>query len=815
MRPDSLVWSTRVQLPWIEMHLRSLIAVLSLASLATAQNLEVHVINVDQGLSVFLKSPGGKRVLIDGGNPGDGTAIVRPYLQGIGVTALDYSVMTHWHTDHFGGLTEVHNSAYKPLVAAYDRGDTNRPSNGFVTSYLNAVGTKRAVPTVGQVVDLGGGCTLQFVSRDGQHPNGSVAVSGDENAHSLGLVIRYGDFDLYVAGDLTSGGLSTPNVEGPVTGFIGQCEVAISSHHGSASSSSSTVVNNLNPSLVVHSSGQDNSYGHPNEGTVNNWSHPAATRVQWCTTEGDTSDPQVGGDPGGFNAISGHIVITSDGATFVASSPAHPESVRFATFEQPGTRATAGQVVVNELLVDPLAFADGVAEWFELMNVTTQPLNVGGMEFVAGAQSFRLASQVLLQPGELFVVGQDGRPSRNGNYFLGVGAPWQQFSLNNTSGSLLLRSSTGTAMETVSWGGSGLPVTPGVTRERIDPTLAPSVPNFAAATAAWSGGDLGTPGSPNTNWNGNGGGNIPACTPIAYGTGKPNSNGTVPYITSSGTPDINTNDFVVTLVDAVPLKSTILYYGYARDSKPFQGGTLLVKTPVRRMGVAQTDFFGTVSYPVPIDASMPGTKRFYQFWYRDPFVPDGTNVGLSAALEVEFCPLPPPPAAGQVVITEVMKDPTAVADSAGEWIELHNTTNSAIDIEGWSLSDNGGELAPITNGGNGVLVPAGGYLVIGTNSNVATNGGITVGGTWSWSLFKLDNNDDELVLTAPSAVEVDRIEYDNGFLWPDTPGFSLSLRSGVLSAVSNDDGNLWCPAASLIGAGPDHGTPGQPNDVCP
>ena len=30
---------------------------------------------------------------------------------------------------------------------------------------------------------------------------------------------------------------------------------------------------------------------------------PAATRVQWCTTEGDTSDPQVGGDPGGFNAI--------------------------------------------------------------------------------------------------------------------------------------------------------------------------------------------------------------------------------------------------------------------------------------------------------------------------------------------------------------------------------------------------------------------------------------------------------------------------------------------------------------------------------
>ena len=290
----------------------------------SAQELEVHVINVDQGLSVYVESPTGKRLLIDGGNPGDGAAIVIPYLQSIGTIGLDYTVMTHWHTDHFGGLTNIHSSGYKPLLAAYDRGDTNRPSNGFVTSYLNAVSGKRVIAAQGQVLDLGGGCTLTFVSRDGVHPTGTVNVSGEENAHSLGMVLRYGDFDLYVAGDLTSGGLSTPNVEGPVTAWIGQVEVAISSHHGSPSSSSATVVANLNPSLVVHSAGHDNPYGHPAESVVNNWSTSAATRVQWCTTDGETASVTLGGDPGGFNALSSHVVITSNGSAFRAASPGIP-----------------------------------------------------------------------------------------------------------------------------------------------------------------------------------------------------------------------------------------------------------------------------------------------------------------------------------------------------------------------------------------------------------------------------------------------------------------------------------------------------------
>lgn len=774
---------------------------------AWAQQLEVRVINVDQGLAVFVRSPSGTRLLIDAGNPGDGTAIVRPYLQSIGVNGLDYSVMTHWHTDHFGGLTEIHNSVYKPLVAAYDRGDNDRPSNGFVTSYLSAVSGKRAIATIGQVLDLGGGASLQFLSRDGAYSGGSTNTMGDENAYSLGMVLRYGDFDLYIAGDLTAGGLGTPNVEGPVAALAGQVEVAISSHHGSSSSSSNAVVNSLNPSLVIHSAGHDNPYGHPTENVVDAWSTVAATRVQWCTTAGDTVLP-TGGDPGGFNVVDGHIVIVSDGATFTATSPAQALALEFAAFEQSVTAAGPSQVVVNELLVDPLASADSFGEWFELKNVTNQTLSLGGMQFVSGAQSFNLRSRVLLDPQARFVVGVDGRASRNGDVFPGVNAPWQLFSMPNASGSLTLRTSGGVVIETVSWGGGGISVQPGFSAERKQPTGPPNAANFAAALNAWSGGDKGTPWETNDN-------EQPACPlPIPYGVGKVTSNSTLPYLAWVGTPSLDTNDFSIRLIDGLPLKATIAFYGVAPAAAPFFGGTRYVANPVQRMGLVQTDITGAVTIPVPIDASMPGATRYYQCWFRDPFHPDGTNVGLSAALEVNFCPLAPPAQPGHILITEFMDDPTAVSDSNGEWIELYNTTAYTIDLEGWRLVDSGGDDVTLAAGGSGLFVGPGQRIVIGVNASSGSNGGVSVAAAYSFTSFRLDNTGDEIALIAPNLIEVDRVEYDD-VIWPNVAGESVSLQPGVLSHTLNDDPNLWCSSTSTYGVGGDTGTPGATNDTCP
>ncbi len=82
-----------------------------------------------------------------------------------------------------------------------------------------------------------------------------------------------------------------------------------------------------------------------------------------------------------------------------------------------------------------------------------------------------------------------------------------------------------------------------------------------------------------------------------------------------------------------------------------------------------------------------------------------------------------------IVINEILQNPDAVSDSSGEWFELHNPGGSAVDIEGWTIADDGSESHLIANGGP-LSIPAGGFLVLGNNDDSGTNGGATVDYDW-------------------------------------------------------------------------------------
>jgi beta-lactamase superfamily II metal-dependent hydrolase len=481
---------------------------------ARAGEIQVHFIDVGQGASALVIGPGGTRVLIDGANPGDGSAKVVPYLQSIGVTDLDYSFMSHWHQDHYGGMDEVFNAGFKPNVAAYDRGDFQKPTGSQVTGYLNSVTGVRATPVLGQVVPLGDGAEIAVVGLNGTTLGGNTTLQtpysgNEENGASIALWIRYKDFDCYVAGDITAGGLGTPDVESKATGYVGQVEVAQASHHGSFSSSSAAVIGNLNPSFVVYSCGEANPYGHPHVEVVNGFNKPSASRVTWSTTEGDATN-----NTGGFGVADGAIVVRSDGTTFSAGRSSGPETIRFATFENPGIAPAVGSLAVSELLVDPQVAQDQYGEWWEITGLSPSPVDLAGVQFQSGTSSFTIASRVLLAQGERLVFGLDGRPSRNGEYFLGHGAPWQLFSLSNASSSLSVKAPSLATIETVSWGGANLPVVSGSTQEREDLLAAATPPNFTTASAPWgSGTDDGSPWGANavdsTAWGASLGTNLP------------------------------------------------------------------------------------------------------------------------------------------------------------------------------------------------------------------------------------------------------------------------------------------------------------------
>jgi len=159
----------------------------------------------------------------------------------------------------------------------------------------------------------------------------------------------------------------------------------------------------------------------------------------------------------------------------------------------------------------------------------------------------------------------------------------------------------------------------------------------------------------------------------------------------------------------------------------------------------------------------------------------------------------------EIVINEIMQNPSAVSDSDGEWFELHNPTASPININGWTIQDNGTNSHVISNGGP-LSIPAGGYLVLGINLDSGTNGGVIV--DYQYSGFFLANGDDELILLDTGPTEVDRVEWDGGPAFPDPTGASMSLKDPTLD---NNDGTNWCTAVTPFGDG-DRGTPGAAND---
>lgn len=155
----------------------------------------------------------------------------------------------------------------------------------------------------------------------------------------------------------------------------------------------------------------------------------------------------------------------------------------------------------------------------------------------------------------------------------------------------------------------------------------------------------------------------------------------------------------------------------------------------------------------------------------------------------------PPP---RILISEFLADSKAVADTAGEWIELHNPGSVAVNLRGWIVADEGNEHHVIQAD---VIVSPGGYVVLGRNGDPAKNGGVAI--HYVYTGITLANGDDTIRLLAPNGEEVDRVTWGG-----DTP---LDPQAGLsFERVSLTDPAIWQPATTVWpGSAGDKGTPGS------
>ena len=223
--------------------------------------LHVVFLDVGQGDAIFIQTPSGKQVLIDGG-PSE-----RVLLSQLGRQmpfwdrTLDVMLLTHPDTDHVTGLVPV-LERYQVETVIHRQVELESEVYDYWLRLVEAEGATIYRGEVGLRLALDEGVDasrpLEMVVL---HP-GAEPVSGKEgNANNNSVVTRltYGQVSVLLTGDIEA------EVEQRLVarGATLASTVLKAAHHGSCSSTTDEFLGAVEPEMVVISVGADNDFEHP------------------------------------------------------------------------------------------------------------------------------------------------------------------------------------------------------------------------------------------------------------------------------------------------------------------------------------------------------------------------------------------------------------------------------------------------------------------------------------------------------------------------------------------------------------------------
>jgi beta-lactamase superfamily II metal-dependent hydrolase len=220
----------------------------------------VHVIDVGQGDAILLTAPEGNILIDAGDNIERYEQALKNYLDGLGITKLNYFILTHPHADHIGGADVILKNYKIDTVIMPDKAATSKVYEAVLDG-IEQNGADLELAEAGMTFSLGSlSCKILAPLKE----------YSDANDCSVVIRATFGSVSMMFSGDAEGNleGKAEKDILAKYNANELQCDFLKVGHHGSDTSTSPAFLKAVSPKIAAISCGTGNKYGHPVQSTL-------------------------------------------------------------------------------------------------------------------------------------------------------------------------------------------------------------------------------------------------------------------------------------------------------------------------------------------------------------------------------------------------------------------------------------------------------------------------------------------------------------------------------------------------------------------
>lgn len=228
------------------------------------QKLRIFFIDVGQGDSTLIITPDKKTVLIDGGGSDSfdvGEKVLLPYLLDRRILKIDYVLISHFDTDHCGGILTIMEKVKVKNIIISEQAEHSenyeRSKKLMIHKKIRLIEVKK-----GDKIKIGRYSEFKIL-----FPTSRLLSENPLNNNSIVAQFNYNNFKMLFTGDIEK--LAEQQILKTEKAEI-RADILKVAHHGSKTSSIPEFIKAVRPRIALIGVGKNNTFGHPNQQTIKN-----------------------------------------------------------------------------------------------------------------------------------------------------------------------------------------------------------------------------------------------------------------------------------------------------------------------------------------------------------------------------------------------------------------------------------------------------------------------------------------------------------------------------------------------------------------